>query len=187
MAQQVMLGTIRSWDEIGEKIEIDRKVVLQKVYRNTKNILNYIQNLGYEIEIPQGIKEGKDVEEHLCENVYDEIKIISKNINENEFDSVGIIAKEEQYLLEFKKTFGGEDKIHVMTMNEAQGVEFDAVFIVGLHENTFSVNFDDYGSLELLAEKKRINNDLLYVALTRAISQLHVFGKIKLSNLMLRK
>lgn len=70
-----------------------------------------------------------------------------------------------------------------MTMNEAQGVEFDAVFIVGIDKDTFSASFDENASEDLREEKKRINKDLLYVALTRAISDLQVLGRKNLSSL----
>jgi superfamily I DNA/RNA helicase len=68
-------------------------------------------------------------------------------------------------------------------MNEAQGVEFDAVFIVGIDKNTFNLSFNDGVSESLIKEKKRINRDLLYVALTRAISELHILGRAKLSQI----
>ncbi len=64
----------------------------------------------------------------------------------------------------------------MMTMHEAQGVEFDVVFIVGIDKNTWELSFYGGISESLLKEKARINRDLLYVALTRAISELHVLG-----------
>jgi len=67
-------------------------------------------------------------------------------------------------------------------MNEAQGVEFDVVIIVGIEKNTF-ISYENVQK-ELIEEKKRINRDLLYVALTRAISQLHIMGKEKLENII---
>lgn len=184
MAQQVQLGTIHDWNDIDEKIDDERKVILQKVYRNTKNILHYIKSLGYGIEIPEGVKEGQDVEELIFESVQDEIKHIKNKISQKDYSSVGILAKDQKYLTEFEKVFKGNEKVHVMTMNEAQGVEFDVVFIVGISEDTFNVSFDEQVSSSLIEEKKRINKDLLYVALTRAISELHVLGREKLSAIL---
>lgn len=183
MAQQVQLGTIRNWNDIDENINEERKVVLQKVYRNTKNILRYIESLGYPIEIPDGIKEGSEVGEYICDNQHDEIIKIQSFIRDKDFASIGILAKDQQYLSMFKKVFSDNDKIYVMTMNEAQGVEFDAVFLVGINSKTFDVSFDQDATKELVEEKKRINKDLLYVALTRAISELFVLGKEKLTKL----
>jgi DNA helicase IV len=180
MAQQVQFGTIKNWDEIGEEINEQRKVVLHKVYRNTKNILKYIQSLGYVIEIPEGIKEGNDVGEYILEDAQREIEHIESIISKKEFSSVGILAKDSSYLLDFKKAFAKNGKVHVMTMNESQGVEFDIVFIVGINGDTFDVSFEKNVSEDLIKEKIQINKDLLYVALTRAISELHVLGTEKL-------
>ncbi|EKD59022.1 MAG: hypothetical protein ACD_56C00006G0001 [uncultured bacterium] len=184
MAQQVLLGTVSNWEEIGEKIDEERKVVLHKVYRNTKNILRYIQSLGYEIEIPDEIKEGEKVEEFVFESDVQEVSHIEDFIAEKDFSSVGILAKDEKYLVEFEKVFGENEKIHVMTMNESQGVEFDMVFLVGINKDTFNVSFEENVSEDLIVEKKKINKDLLYVALTRAISGLQVLGKKKLGDVI---
>ncbi|EKE19285.1 MAG: hypothetical protein ACD_9C00062G0003 [uncultured bacterium] len=184
MAQQVLLGTVRDWEDIGEKINEERKVVLHKVYRNTKNILRYIQGLGYQIEIPDGIKEGGEVGEYVLEGGVQEIEHIWNFIDEKDFSSVGILAKDEKYLFEFEKAFAKNDKVHVMTMNESQGVEFDIVFLVGIDENTFSVSFEADVPEDLIGEKRRINKDLLYVALTRAISELQVLGKQRLRDIL---
>ena len=185
MAQQVNLGTIKNWEQIGEKISEERKVVLQKVYRNTKNILEYIQKLGYEIDVPMGIKEGKIVGEYICLEVAEEIETIKKIIFQNDFASIGILAKNESYLADFKKEFAENAMVHVMTMNEAQGVEFEAVFIVGIGADTFRVDYGKSTLSDLAEEKKRINKDLLYVALTRAISELHILGREKLNDILL--
>lgn len=180
MAQQVQLGTIRKWSDIGENINEERKVVLQKVYRNTKNILSYIRSLGYQVEIPDGIKEGNEVGEFICEDAHEEMTHIRTLIKGGDFSSIGILAKDEKYLESFKKEFIGNDRIHVMTMNEAQGVEFDAVFLVGINKNTFDITLGNDDLSDLIEEKRRINKDLLYVALTRAISDLHILGREKL-------
>lgn len=181
LAQQVQLGTIRSWQEIGEAIENERMVVLQKVYRNTKKILEYIQQLGYGISIPNEIKEGSPVVEKILENQQEEIEHIKnylKGIDEKEMPSVGILAKNVDYLKEFKQAFKNNEKIHNFAIRESQGVEFDVVFLVGIDKNTFIVSdHDEDESRELMDERKRIQKNLLYIALTRAMSELHVLGR----------
>ncbi len=81
------------------------KFFLQKVYRNTKNILLYIQELGYPIGIPDGIKECNNAGEYIFSSVFDEIAHIANFISERDFSSVGVLAKDEKYLSEFKKAF----------------------------------------------------------------------------------
>jgi DNA helicase IV len=183
MAQQVKLGTIRQWEEIEEKMEQERKVVLEKVYRNTKNILQFIRKLGYVIEIPEQLRIGAEVGEYVLETKNAEIGQIEKIIKKSKFTSMGILAKEGEYLADFRKAFLANQKIHVMTMNEAQGVEFDVVVLVGIGRD-LPVSYEDGAHIELAEGKKRIEKDLLYVALTRAISELHVMGKEKLEDIV---
>lgn len=169
-AQQINFGTIREWYEIGENIGEERKAVLQKVYRNTRSILKYIGSLGYEIEIPEGIREGTPVVEKIGLDKTAEIEYIKDLISKSPDKTFGILAKSRGYLAEFKNEFVRCDNAHFLSMREAQGVEFDIVCLVGADPDDFFSSGSD-------EEKKRINKDLLYVALTRAISELHVLGK----------
>ena len=65
-------------------------------------------------------------------------------------------------------------------MRESQGVEFDLVCIVGIHHDTFTVTHTIDTLPSHIEERKRIERDLLYIALTRAITELHILGKGKL-------
>jgi len=180
MAQQVQFGTIKNFQDIGEEIEGDRRVVLQKVYRNTRSILEYISQLGYKVEIPEGIKVGLPVLEYQAANAIEEISYIKTIIKDKSALSVGILAKDEGWLSEYQKEFSAEKNIHLMSMNEAQGVEFDIVFLVGISNTSFKVEYSVKTPAGLIEEKLKINRDLLYVALTRAISELYVLGSFSL-------
>ena len=174
MAQQVKLGTIKNWNDIGESILPERNIRLNKVYRNTKNILQYIKSIGYDIEIPIGIKEGPKVLEKITNGSVDEIKHIKEYIESYKHGTIGIIAKDESYLEIFKKEFFGSKNIHVLTMAESQGVEFDLVCIVGFNQKSLIANRYTDVSEDHIKERERIQKDLLYVALTRAITELHI-------------
>lgn len=181
LAQQTQLGTIKNWDDIGEKIDDSRLVALQKVHRNTKQILTYIRNLGYAVQIPEGIKEGQLVMEYVLETKQDEIEQIKKILANQNDGAVGILAKDKNYLDEFKKEFGDNKNIHCLSMQEAQGVEFETVCLVGIDEQGCDTN----GLPETVTEEiKKIQRDLLYVALTRAMSELHVMGRVTLSDIL---
>lgn len=186
MKQQVKFSTITNWGQINENIEEERKVILNKVYRNTKNILEFIQDVGYEIEIPKEIKNGKDVVEIITNSKSEEINYIEE-LNKNYQNKIfGIIAKEISYLNEFKTKLKKYDNIHCLSMEESQGVEFDIVIIVGINKKTFQIpnyNLDT----NLKNEKAKIQKDLLYVALTRAIEELHILGQEKISKLINQK
>lgn len=183
IAQQVKLGTIRNWDEMKEIIEEDRKIKLNKVYRNTKNILSYIKSLDYNIEIPIEVKEGPIVDEIIYNTSKEEIEYIKNKIPNYKEGSVGIISKDEEWLEDFKVEFAKEKNIHVLSMLESQGVEFDLVFIVGVKRESFVVSHHVDVLPIHIEERKRMQKDLLYVALTRAITELHILGKEKLSDI----
>ena len=180
MAQQVKLGTIRNWQDISEIIPPERNIKLNKVYRNTKNILSFIKNLGYEIELPDGLKQGPVVIEKITKTTEEEIEHIKGVVSKYKNGSIGILAKDESYLISFKKEFADEKNIHVLTMLEAQGVEFDLVCLVGIKMESFGLNHYLDISPEHAEERKRMQKDLLYVALTRAITELHILGSEKL-------
>ncbi len=183
VSQQVYLGTIRNWVDAGENIVPERNIKMDKVYRNTKNILSYIQSLGYETVIPKGINEGPEVLEKVFDSTVEEIKYIKEVSAKYKDGTVGVLAKGASYLEEFKKEFIDEKNIHVLTMNEAQGVEFDLVCIVGIDQGTFNVASHIDALPEHIEERKKMQKDLLYVALTRAINELHILGKTKLSEI----
>lgn len=182
MAQQVKLGTIRNWQDIGEIILSERNIKLNKVYRNTKNILSFVKSLGYEIELPDELKEGPAVMEKIVKTAEEEIEHIKGLISKYENGSIGILAKDESYLMNFKKEFSNNKNIHILTILEAQGVEFDLVCLVGIRNKSFDItHYNDISPLHI-EERKRIQRDLLYVALTRAITELHILGSEKLNS-----
>jgi len=181
MKQQVKMGTISNWEDVNEKMDKKRKVVLEKIYRNTKNILGYIRSIGYDVEIPAQLKDGLEVREYACQTKEQEIGRIKKLLKNKKYNSVGILSRDEKYLAYFKREFSENEKIHVMTMNESQGVEFDIVFLVGIGGDMFTSYADE--NISLANEKRKINQDLLYVALTRAMSELYVMGQKKLSKI----
>lgn len=183
MAQQIHLGTIKSWSAVGEELHEERQVAMQKVYRNTKKILAYIKQLGYEVSIPEDLREGSAVEEVIFTSQEEELQYISDAISENDDVSIGIIARDRSYLDCFHEKFSDDDRIHIVTMRESQGLEFERVFIVGINQDIIQTQYGDGVAQDLLREKEMIDRDVLYVALTRAMHHLHVSGRVMLSDL----
>lgn len=184
MAQQVYLGTIKKWEEIKENILHERMIKLDKVYRNTKSILTFIQSLGYTISVPNEIKEGPAVVERMLESQTEEIDHIKNMVDKYKDGSIGVLSKQESYLDTFREAFKDNKNVHVLTMNESQGVEFDLVCIVGVNNETFSVTNHDDVLPEHINERTLMQRDLLYVALTRAITELHILGSKKLEEVI---
>ncbi len=169
VAQQTQLGTIRNQEQMGVVGE-GRVVKLEKVYRNAKEILKYVQSLGYAVEVPEQLKSGPPVRKVLLDNVEDQIKYIEKNSQSKSEITIGILAKETEYLDTFKKYFKDKSSVHCLSYYEAQGVEFDSVFIVGFDKQARANNYSE----ELQKEIQAVEKDLLYVALTRAMQELHI-------------
>jgi len=184
MAQQVKLGTFKKWDDINEIISSDRNVILNKVYRNTRNILSFIKNLGYRVDLPDGLKEGPPVVEKITSTPEEEIRHIRELIPKYKKGNIGILTQDESCLRNLKKEFSDMRNIHVLTMLEAQGVEFDLVCLVGIKKESFSVTHHIDALPQHTEERKRMRKDLLYVALTRAITELHILGTDRLKNIL---
>lgn len=172
LAQQTQFGTIRDWGAAGEQFAPDRKALLHKVYRNTRQILEYVRGCGYEIEIPNGIAEGPNVREVRCASSEEETAYCAKIIAESGDALVGVIAKQESRLAPIRELLLGKENVKIFSVNEAQGLEFDTVIVLG--SDDFESDAAGYADPLLAEERRRINHDLRYVALTRAMRELHV-------------
>jgi DNA helicase IV len=173
LQQQTLLWTLKDWQSVSEVFAPERSVSLTKVYRNTRQILEYIHSLGYELYIPPTIREGTPVRETYISNKTDELAKVEAIIERKQGKTVGILAKTEAYLGEYRKRFGQIDTVRVLTINEAQGVEFDTVLLVGVRKEYYQT---DTLPGEIVRQRQKVNRDLLYVAFTRAINELHIFG-----------
>ncbi len=171
--QQTRFGTIRSWSEIGESLSEQRSVVLEKVYRNTQEMLRFISSLGYELDIPTELPQGEPVQ--ILENTAETQQFIHRFVQEHTDRLIGILAKQPKDLLPYGLV-QSLPHVKVLSIQEAQGVEFDTVFFVGNNADTWQINsaLDSH----YREEKKRIQRDVLYVALTRAMRELYIVGNI---------
>ncbi|MCX6703406.1 MAG: AAA family ATPase [Candidatus Zambryskibacteria bacterium] len=177
IAQQVRIGSISNWSDIDENISVERIIKLEKVYRNTKAILEYIRALGYTVNIPLQIKEGKNITEYVSTDPREQIAFIENIVDTHPGKSIGIIGKSREDIkdhVRLKKNKKAD--IRVYTMYESQGVEFDIVCIVGIKEDMFTFTKDSGMSDDLLVQLKKVYKDLFYVALTRAMEELYIVG-----------
>ena len=171
IAQRTALGAMREWSEIGAEMLEERLIRLGKVYRNPRSILEYVRQLGYDVEIPNGVADGEPVGQHVGLGATATIEVIRK-LAETE-GTIGILARDDDDLEPYREAFVDVSAIKCLTIREAQGVEFETVCLVALRPSTFA---EAVGEPDLTSQQRRINRDLLYVALTRAIRELHVFG-----------
>ena len=108
--------------------------------------------------------------EVIANSQADEAKFVSQVIKENTDSIIGVLHSETPATVNYKKMYSKNKNIHVLSVYEAQGVEFDVVILL---RTAGEVKYDNY-SLELAKQKQKLNRDLQYVALTRAMSKLYV-------------
>lgn len=182
LRQQVLFGTLKKWEDVGESFAEGRKIELDKVYRSTKHILRYIQSVGYTMEIPDELREGTSATEETHANATSEINRIQELAQgQDEKMQTGVIGFSESYLEPFKKELASIPNLHVLTVGQAQGVEFDRVFLVGIKKDLFTPSSEQNETYQ--KDLATIRKDLLYVALTRAMDELYVFGTCSLSEM----
>lgn len=168
LGQQVLLGTLRDWAEAGESLTGDRRVALEKVYRNTKAILRYVASRGYATVIPEEMTEGAPVVEKTG-TVEEILAHVTALIRANPDKHIGILAPSTDVLKPFRAAFDATPNLHILTVHEAQGVEFDIACVTGFSADFFQPSVDAFAE-----ERAKIKRDLFYVALTRAMDALHV-------------
>lgn len=118
----------------------------------------------HEEETPEGISRVENMEELL--NSVKEFSERGAEANEGDLESQGTLEEFMQEVALFTdadKDDDDNDKVSLMTIHAAKGLEFPFVFIVGLEENLFP-SVQSISTRADLEEERR----LFYVALTRA-------------------
>lgn len=176
LGQQVLIGTLRDWNDAGEAFGPGQKVQLEKVYRNTKAILRYLSTLGFTVSIPDELREGAPVVDEATrpDEAITRIRAIADAKDAGAH--IGVLGLTAEHLEPYAAAFAGRANVHVLTVHEAQGVEFDVVCVVDIPSAFLAAD----------PERLKIKRDLLYVALTRAMDELHVFGAETLTSLFKR-
>lgn len=165
-AQKTSIGAIGG--SVHALVTSDRRITLDKVYRSTFEIIQYLAKQGYDVSPREGMRHGDPVQE-LSGDGDEKIRLIIESIAYNPEQTIGILVPK----VSDKHTFqplATSPRVQVMTFREAQGVEFDQVIITQLL--TYTVPTDNPA---LALEIQKIVKDLNYVALTRAIHSLTVF------------
>jgi DNA helicase IV len=170
LRQKTYLFTLSNWSDIGENFEeSNRKIVIERSYRNTRQILEYLKKLEFDVEIPEDIRRGSEVKE-IIELVFENrIEIIKKLISDNPERFIGVIGYSKKELDIYKQGLINYKNVKVLTIHEAQGVEFEIVVTIDL--NTLLKPAENVSD-DLKIEEAKIARDLVYVALTRAIEDL---------------
>jgi DNA helicase IV len=162
--QKTRIGSVERIEDVGFVVSDERRVVLEKVYRNTRQIVEYCVRRGYDVKVLAGLQDGPPVREEqrdavaVCRGVADSLE---------EGQTLGVVVFSPEMKREFT-ALGERAGVHVVTVHEAQGLEFEKVVVVE----------SGFGDAAQVPELQRIQRDLLYVAFTRAMRELVVVRDI---------
>jgi len=123
-------------------------------------LLNYLlKSIKYE----EHIKDGTDDGEKRWENVKELFSAVEKYDNLPAKENLKIFLEEIALATDLDKIDDSQDAVTLMTLHSAKGLEFDAVFIIGMEEGLLphSRSIQDPSEME---EERR----LCYVGITRA-------------------
>ncbi len=139
-------------------IELSETAPLDELFDTVVNESGYMKYL-----------ETLDNSESKIENVQELRSTIVSFMNDNDEPDLGDYLEEIALYTEADRDDGGDDRVTLMTIHSAKGLEFSNVFVVGLEDGIFpsSRSFDSEDDLE---EERR----LAYVAVTRAKKKLYL-------------
>ncbi len=113
--------------------------------------------------------EGEEGEDRIA-NVKELASTIAQYELENEEPSLSDFLEQIALVSDIDSMNTSDDKVVLMTIHSAKGLEFNNVFLVGLEEGLFPGNQSIYGGPEEIEEERR----LAYVAITRAKKNLTI-------------
>ena len=103
-------------------------------------------------------------------NVDEFVNTVKQYELENDEPSLSAFLEEIALVSDIDSMNETEDKVTLMTVHSAKGLEFEKVFLIGLEEGIFPGNQSIYGGEAEIEEERR----LMYVAITRAKRELTV-------------
>lgn len=158
------------FDVISSSKELEfKKLILDfKEYSKTKTLTELVD---YVLE-KSGLKSEYDpnlIEDEIRLENLEEFKSITKRFEEEDDGTLGSFIENITLVSDINEHKDSSDQITLMTVHSAKGLEFDAVFIIGLEEGIFP-HMNSLMNPEELEEERR----LCYVAITRARKKLYL-------------
>jgi DNA helicase-2/ATP-dependent DNA helicase PcrA len=145
-----------------------------------------IEKSGIQAELARDTTDKDNVER--IGNIRELVTFASRfdGIADSHEESLSVMMEQISLLSETDSSARGEnerEKVHMLTIHSAKGLEFDTVFMVGLEEGLFPSDMGMNDGTRDTEEERR----LMYVALTRARKNLHishamtrrVYGQVK--------
>ena len=123
-----------------------------------------IEKTGYRTALELAGEEGQE----RLENVEELATNIAQYEQETEEPSLSDFLEQIALFTDLDNYDASDDRVVLMTVHSAKGLEFDNVFLVGMEEGVFPGNQSIYSGPEEIEEERR----LAYVAITRAKKKL---------------
>lgn len=192
VSQNINYATgINDWSDVTEEVfqpEKRKFCILAKSYRNTVEISEYA---GHVLEkasfgrykIQPVIRHGRNVEFYQTKETAQKTMEVIEQVQERGYDTVAVICRTSEEAHEAQKQLqslmgkeGEEEQefrkgVMVLPIELTKGLEFDAVILWNPEETSYREQEGDA--------------KLLYVAITRALHELHIVYKQKLSGLFM--
>ncbi|HIZ83764.1 MAG TPA: UvrD-helicase domain-containing protein [Firmicutes bacterium] len=111
--------------------------------------------------------QGEEAKDRI-DNVNELSSSILQYEQENEEPTLSGFLEEVSLITDIDAYDTGDDRVVLMTLHSAKGLEFPVVFLVGMEEGIFPGNQSIYGGPEEIEEERR----LAYVGITRARQEL---------------
>lgn len=146
-------------------LEHFRDIKKEKTVRGL--IANIVARTGYK-EYLKTTKDTLESAEERLENVR-ELLTVARKYDAKEGDGLGQFLEEVALVQDTDTLEGSERAVTLMTMHAAKGLEYPAVFIIGMEEGLFPHSRTMYAPDEMEEERR-----LCYVAVTRAKERLHM-------------
>lgn len=147
-------------DIIEELTELSQEISISELFEKL------LELSGYSLALSNDGDEGLE----RLDNVKEFASTIAQYELENDEPSLTSFLEEIALVSDIDSMDQSDDKVVLMTVHSAKGLEFENVYLVGLEEGIFPGNQSIYGGEAEIEEERR----LAYVAITRAKKKLFV-------------
>ncbi len=170
--EKAMQQEISMFDAISSSKELNfKKLILEFKEASLKLTLTELVDLVLE---KSGLKSEYDpnlIEDEIRLENLEEFKSITKRFEEEEDGTLESFIENITLVSDMNEHKESSDQVTLMTVHSAKGLEFDAIFIIGLEEGIFP-HINSLMNPEELEEERR----LCYVAITRARKKLYLIN-----------
>lgn len=134
-------------------------------------LIEVLEKSGYRASLMTDL-DPKNVDR--LQNVDEFVNTVKQYELENDEPTLSAFLEEIALVNDVDSMNDSDDKVTLMTIHSAKGLEFEKVFLIGLEEGIFPGNQSIYGGASEIEEERR----LMYVAITRAKRQLTISNAV---------